>query len=315
MNVLITNIASVTAISLIKILRRGKIKDLHIWGTEAQAYGYNSGSILVDYYIQVSEVSSESYVMDITHICQNSGIDVLIPILDEELKLFSISELNNHVNILLPDLKVINLFRNKYRASIELLNICPKIIPQIYYNNLINSDMVIIRKKESIGSQGIIIKHKDELTNADFNNQDYFIQEYVKGIEYTVDVLCDKDGKIKLIVPRKRLQIKNGVSTKVEISNDIEIIDTCKQIYSKYCIPGLSNVQFIKQNNHIYFLELNMRFAAMGIASVIASYDYISDYILHLTFKKDLGIYSSNMEMIRWGTVICRYYEETVFMQ
>lgn len=316
MKILITNIASVTAISITKILKNGKIADLHIWGTEAQKYGYNSGSMIVDHYIQVPEVLSASYVQIIIEICQKNNIDVLIPILDEELILFSKSKIKDYVQILLPNIETITLFRNKFLASTELNNMYSGISPRIYSDIYsVDCEKVIIRKKQSIGSQGIIIKSKNMLSLSDFNNCDYFVQEYIEGTEYTVDILADRYGDVKLVVPRKRLQIKNGVSTKVEISQDIEIIDLCKFIYNKYCIPGLSNVQFIKKGNSIYFLELNMRFAGMGIASILASYDYISDYILYLMCNKDLGDFTNNMKKIKWGTLICRYYEETVLMQ
>lgn len=316
MKILITNIASVTAISIVKILKRGNITDLHIWGTEAQRYGYNSGSMIIEHYIQVPEVSSDSYVQNIIEICQKYNIDVLIPILDEELYLFSKSKLQNIVKILLPDVEIIELFRNKLLASTELNNMHPGISPQIYYDmSSVDCEKVIIRKKRSIGSQGIIVKDKKHLSFSDFNNPEYFIQRYVEGTEYTVDILADSYGNIKLIIPRKRLQIKNGVSTKAEIINDREIIDLCRLIYDKYCIPGLSNIQFIKKDNRIYFIEMNMRFAGMGIAGILASYDYISDYILYLTYNGDLGDFTNNMKKIKWGSVICRYYEETVLMQ
>lgn len=316
MKILITNIASVTAISIVKILKKGKITDLHIWGTEAQKYGYNSGSMIADRYIQVAEVSSDSYVHNIIDICQKYNIDVLIPILDEELYLFSKFKLQDYVKILLPEIKIIKLFRNKLLASIELNNIYSGISPKIYRDIYsVDCEKVIIRKKQSIGSQGIIVKDKEQLSISDFNNSDAFIQRYIEGTEYTVDILADSYGKIRLIIPRKRLQIKNGVSTKTIVTNDEEIIDLCKFIYNKYCIPGLSNVQLIKKDNRIYFIELNMRFAGMGIAGVLASYDYISDYILYLTYNKDLGDFIHNMERIKWESVICRYYEETVLMQ
>ncbi len=316
MKILITNIASVTAISIVKILKKGKIADLHIWGTEAQKYGYNSGSMIVDNYIQVPKVSSDSYVQIIIEICQKNKINVLIPILDEELYLFSKAQLRDYVRVLMPNIETIELFRNKLLASTTLNNICGNISPPIYYDiSSVDCEKIILRKKQSIGSQGIVTKDRKQLSFSDFRNSEYFVQKYIEGTEYTVDILSDYYGNIKLIVPRKRLQIKNGVSTKVEISYDNRIINLCKFIYNKYCIPGLSNVQFIKKDSELYFIELNMRFAGTGIAGILASYDYMSDYILYLAYNKDLGDFSHNMEKIRWGTIICRYYEETVLMQ
>lgn len=315
MNILITNIASATATSLIKILRMGKISDITIWGTESQKYGYCSGSILVDHYIQVPSVIADSYIDIIKNICIDNNIDVLIPILDEELYLFSKAHIDRYVKITLPNLNIINLFRNKLSASIALSNINSEIIPQIYCSSdSISSDKVIIRKKESIGSQGIVIKTRDSISPEDFNNPEYFVQEFIDGPEYTVDVLCNMNGEIKVCIPRMRLQIKNGISTKAQIIKDEELIDICKVIYNTYCIPGLSNVQFKRKDKSVYFLELNMRFAGMGIAGILSSYDYISDYLLYLTADNSLGDYNDNMNKVRWGSVICRYYEETILV-
>lgn len=316
MRVLITNIASVTGISITKILKNGEINNLEILGTEAQKYGYNSGSLLVDKYIQVPEISDLNYVKTIIDICREWKVDILIPILDEELYLFSKAKIQNYVKILLPSIDTINLFRDKLAANIKLSLIYPEIIPPIYKNiNELRDDKAIIRKRKSIGSQGVIIKEKTEITYEDFKNQSYFVQKYVKGDEYTVDILADRNGVVRLIVPRKRLQIKNGVSTKVILKNDREIVDLCKNIYNQFCIPGLSNVQLIRSNSRLYFIELNMRFAGMGIAGILGSYDYISKYILYLNEGKNLGCFSENMKQVRWNSVICRYYEETILMQ
>lgn len=316
MRVLITNIASVTGISITKILRTGEIQNLEIIGTEAQKYGYNSGSLLVDKYIQVPEISDTNYVKTIIDICKDWRVDIIIPILDEELYLFSQAKIQNYVNILLPSIDTINLFRDKLAASMKLNLIYPEIIPPIYKSiNDLRGDKVIIRKRKSIGSQGIIIKKEAEITYEDFKNRSYFVQKYVKGDEYTVDILADKYGNSKLIIPRKRLQIKNGVSTKVLLEDDREIIDLCKKIYAQFCIPGLSNAQFIRSNGRLYFIELNLRFAGMGIASILGSYDFISKYILYLNEGKTLGCFSKNMKRVKWNSVICRYYEETILMQ
>ena len=135
MKILITNIASVTAISIVKILKKGKITDLHIWGTEAQKYGYNSGSMIADHYIQVSEVSSDFYVHNIIDICQKYNIDVLVPILDEELYLFSKFKLQDYVKILLPEIRIIKLFRNKLLGEQEFKKYTVK---DIYKDNSVN---------------------------------------------------------------------------------------------------------------------------------------------------------------------------------
>ena len=44
------------------------------------------------------------------------------------------------------------------------------------------------------------------------------IQEYLPGKEYTVDVLSDLDGNSLLAIPRERIEVKAGISSKGKIT-------------------------------------------------------------------------------------------------
>ena len=43
---------------------------------------------------------------------------------------------------------------------------------------------------------------------------DPIIQEYIHGEEYTIDMFVDKDQRLLVIMPRKRLEIKAGINVK-----------------------------------------------------------------------------------------------------
>ncbi len=89
-------------------------------------------------------------------------------------------------------------------ASERIHNFLPMNVPQIYKNkNAINCDKVIIRKKESIGSQGITIKKKRSFPQMTLMTP-IVLCNIFEGTEYTVDILADKHGNIKLIIPRER---------------------------------------------------------------------------------------------------------------
>lgn len=94
-----------------------------------------------------------------------------------------------------------------------------------------------------------------ELTN--FSTDEAFLQECINGDEYTVDVFCDRNGKHHIIIPRKRIEIRNGMSFKTQLLYDKEIIEETKAICSIFKIPGLWNVQYIKNEDGVFFIELN----------------------------------------------------------
>lgn len=91
------------------------------------------------------------------------------------------------------------------------------------------------------------------------------------------------------------------------------MIELCQKIYNIYCIPGFSNIQFIVADKP-YFIELNPRAAATVIASALSSVNYMDLYISHFLFDDKLPSYDDIMKSVKWGSIISRYYEETILM-
>ena len=79
-----------------------------------------------------------------------------------------------------------------------------------------------------------------------------------------------------------------------------------------YPIPGFCNVQFIKNEDHIWFVEVNTRFSGCGIASVITAPEMIDTF---LDISRNITINRSLNEGVKWNGVVTRYYEEKVFYE
>lgn len=48
--------------------------------------------------------------------------------------------------------------------------------------------------------------------------EDYVIQPFIEGTEYTVDIFCDFNSNPVYIIPRIRLQVRAGEMLKTQIS-------------------------------------------------------------------------------------------------
>lgn len=308
-NILITSVGSSTAINLIKLLQGHH----RIIGTDINHKGYTAGSLMVDTFIQVPLYSSEEYINSLNKIIKDHEVNIMIPIHDFEIQKIASSSLSSVTSILCPSEKIIETFTDKLKATKYIDSIglpTPKVISES------TQSTVIKREKVSVGSRGIeilnFIENHSELLLSDYSNKSYFIQEYISGEEYTVDVACDNNGKPFIIIPRCRLEIKAGVATKVRIVNEPQLIKSIEKIYSSICIPGLSCVQFIKANDKFYFIELNYRFGGMSIASVLASYNYVEDVIAN-KINPAHSLPKLNEVPIRWNAIVTRYFEEMIF--
>lgn len=311
MKILITSIGTTTAINLYKLL----CGEYQIVGTDINPKGHTAGSLLVEKFEQVPLFSSPDYIDTIKKIICKYGIRLVIPVHDYEINALAQSDISYCVRIMLPPLAVINIFGDKLIANetVEKLGIVTGNI--VSCHQITDYTKVIRRDRKGVGSKGVVlfddVNLAKECISESYFDKDYFIQEFITGDEFTVDVACDKEGVPFLIIPRKRIEVKAGVATKVEIVNDQNLIQEVLKIYMHYKIPGFSNVQFILSGCHYYFIELNYRYGGMSISSVLASYNYVKD-VVDSYFNQERTFPQLNDFPIKWGAYITRYYEEII---
>ena len=309
MRILIPNSFCFAAIGIVKTIKRLSKYDVYFIGTGEEDFGLASGSLLVDKYIQSPPLNSyDAYKSFLTKTIILNNIDLIICVLDSDLiVLDEILSKNQNIKAkyVNPGLQTINLFRDKLEANKEVSKLGIK-IPKIILENA--DCQLICRKNISVGSSGIQIINAKALTN--FGPEKAFLQEYICGDEYTVDVFCDKIGKPYIIIPRKRLEIRNGMSFKTQLLEDCDIINSTKLLCSKFKIPGLWNVQYIKNRDGLFFIELNPRFAGSAVAGIAASFNYLDLYIDHFVYNKSLPTFNELMSKVVWGSIVTRYYEE-----
>lgn len=313
MNILITQVSKIGSMCWIKCLKKIKTKNIVIYGTDIFPYGYSAGSILVDKFIEVTdEISSPAYINYIRSICTKYHIDLLLSVMDDEL--FALIKSEQFKNeIISPTIDVFSLFNDKLLASNNINKLGIEIPPII--ENPFGQKKVIIRDRVNIGSRGIYVVDLKQAAYIENRFQESrFMQEYIEGDEYTVDVLTNKIGEPILIIPRKRIEIRQGVSFKCQLTNDQQIIQICQKIYKQYKIPGISNVQFIKNDSGIYFIELNTRIGGTTIASIIGGFNFVELFLDHYLDNKEVESLSHYQNLFAWGSIISRDYSEFVYL-
>lgn len=307
MNIAISSVGSSTSIGLIKLIKEFN-PAITILGLDINDYGYVAGSILADKYYKIEPYYSADYVDVLLAIFEKEKVDIFIPVHDFEIMKIAqnINKFNN-VKITLASYENIVLFSDKYKASkaVETLGI---LTPKTVKNDFCGKK--IVRKRVSVGSKGIRIFTGNERIHLE---NDEFLQEFIEGEEYTVDIFCSKSGKPISIIPRIRMEVKAGVSTKMKIVKDNELINQCLIIIQKYKLPGLSNIQFIKSKGKYYFLELNPRFGGGSIASIMASYNYIGDYLNIDKIDDEEDLLKKNLNNVKWNSVVTRYFSEVIY--
>lgn len=239
-------------------------QELKIYG--ADMAGTAPALAYCDYTRKVVAMKDPRYIDNLLQICTDDHIDLLIPTIDTDLLVLSENKdkfeaIGTRVMISAPD--KIRICRDKNNTS------------QFFVDCGLNAPMPVNDWKEYKAGFPAFIKPKDgsssinafKVENAEELEvyagqvEDYIVQPFVSGHEYTIDIFCDWDGNPVSIVPRERLQVRAGEVLKTRIELDQTMIEESKKLCATFKPCGPMTVQLIRDDKGIdWFIEINPRY-------------------------------------------------------
>lgn len=135
------------------------------------------------------------------------------------------------------------------------------------------------------------------------------VTEYLPGDEYSVDCLANR-GEVKLIVPRLRTKMINGISVEGEFVNDAHVIAYCSEIIKELQLHGNIGIQ-VKRSSEgkSLIVEINPRVQGTIVAGLGAGIN-----LPVLAIKQELGLPINDEELqVKWGTKFSRYWSEVYY--
>lgn len=303
-----TAVGCLSAVALIYELKRAKVK---VVGTDCNPL--SAGLYLCDKSYVVPRGEDPTFIEEILKICKVEKPIAIISGPEEELLTLSRNKrIFNELDILLlcPDHKTIKICADKLLTykTFKKLNVPT---PKIY--NLENVEFpCIVKPRHGRGGREVYkAENPDELHLHLKKIKNPIIQEFVNGVEYTVDTFADLNGNPLSVVPRARLQTESGISIKGVTVHDAEIIEQCKKMVKKLKLIGPACFQCLKENDgEIKFIEINPRFGGGSILSIKADPTIIPNLIRIIK-----GEPPSPSAGFREGLVMLRFYSEVFLLE
>lgn len=150
---------------------------------------------------------------------------------------------------------------------------------------------VFIKPADGSGSNNVHKVHsKKELDSLLKSVPNPLVMEYLDGKEYSVDCLCDFEGKPLCIIPRTRELTMSGWAVRSTVVLDKAIIRDAKKILEHANIIGPSVLQCMKTKAGIYFFECNPRFGGGSMLGIRAGGDFVRKILALMRGKKISGL-------------------------
>jgi carbamoyl-phosphate synthase large subunit len=229
---------------------------------------------------------------NLLEVIDTKKIDIVLPFLDYatiiSARLKKLTE-DNDVFIPVSDEKICEVFFNKSIANEWCIQ------NGINVPSDISKFPLIAKPINGSASKGILVLETYAELNNISNKENYLIQQFVKGEEYSVDVYVSiQDKKIVSIVPRIRLETQGGESIKSITIKEKRLIDFGREIIEKSGLVGPLTLQMIEDSDtkELYFMEINPRFGGAVLNSIFSGANS-PKYIIN-DFYKIKNIYNED---------------------
>lgn len=239
-------------------------KDLKIYG--ADMAGTAPALAYCDFTRRVVAMKDPGYIQNLLDICAADHIDLLIPTIDTDLLILSENKekfeaIGTRVMISAPD--KIGICRDKNNTSQFFVD-CGLHAPMPVndWKEYKSGFPAFIKPKDGSSSiNAFKVENEEELEVYAGQVEDYIVQPFVSGREYTIDIFCDWNGNPISIVPRERLQVRAGEVLKTRIELDQTMIEEAKVLCAAFKPCGPMTVQLIRDAEGIdWYIEINPRF-------------------------------------------------------
>ncbi len=193
---------------------------------------------------RVPLATDESYITELLTICEAEQVRLVIPTIDDELPVIAAArdqfKALQTVVACSPEATV-KICNDKYETCARLIKAGVS-AARSYLPAQLTEDMALplfVKPRFGRGAIGAFpVRTADEL--------DFFlryvptpiVQEYLDGPEFTIDVLCDLDGKPLSIVPRERVVIRAGVIDRGRTVNDLRLIRLAESACGRAAVCG-----------------------------------------------------------------------------
>ncbi|SDR77027.1 ATP-grasp domain-containing protein [Winogradskyella sediminis] len=267
---------------------------------------------IADGFFKVARLDDPNYIEDLIGFCKLHDIKLVIPTIDTELlELAKNKEIftQEGIEVVISSTDFVSKCRNK------------RVIHEFFIEHNVNVAKEYAKDNYELplfikpidGSRSVdtyIIKAEEELIDYHFTNDKLMFLEYLDHDdfdEFTCDLYFSKDHNLRCVVPRKRLEVRDGEVYKALTSNNVLVSYLKKNLKYITGAVGCLTAQFFVHKNDsekIYAIEINPRFGGGYPLSYLSGANFskwiIEEYLLKKTIGDQFESWESDLLMIRY---------------
>jgi len=210
------------------------------------------------------------YVPFLTELVERHGVSAIVPLTDLDLEVLARSDLPAFV----PEADVCRATFDKYLAHQLLKSHGLPSPPTWLPGETADGYPAVVKPRQGSGSRSIhpCADAREAEFFAGYVKEPVMVQRFMDGPEFSVDLLCNRDGVCLNAIPRTMLESRGGESIKGTVIADAELVDLGRAVGEAIGVRGPCTVQAFRDPEiGLGITDVNTRFGGAFPAPMYAA--------------------------------------------
>ena len=251
-------------------------------------------------------IDDPGYVPFVEALVEEHGVKAVIPLTDLDIEVLAAAE---RLPSFTPPPEICRATYDKYETHELLLSHGLPSPPTVLPGEEPESYPVIVKPRRGSGAESISFARDRAQMEffVDYIESDVMVQRFMGDQEFSIDILCDLDGRCLNAIPRTMLESRGGESIKGTVVADAELVDLGRRVGEALGVRGPCTVQAFRDPEiGLGITDVNTRFGGAFPAPMYAALPGRSypELIVRMargeTIEPHVGEFRSGQTFTRW---------------
>jgi carbamoyl-phosphate synthase large subunit len=216
-------------------------------------------------------IDDPEYVPFLAEIVEEFGVRAVVPLTDLDIEVLARAP---GLPAFVPRPDVCQDTYDKYRAHLLLQRHGLPSPPTVLPGEEPDTYPVIVKPREGSGARSIHPAADREQMEffVRYVEEEVMVQRFMQGPEFSIDILCDLDGRCLNAIPRTMIESRGGESIKGTVIDDRELIELGRAVGEALPVRGPCTVQAFRDPEiGLGITDVNTRFGGAFPAPMFAA--------------------------------------------
>jgi carbamoyl-phosphate synthase large subunit len=258
----------------------------------------------------VPRIDDDGYVPALAELCDEFSVGAVVPLTDLDIEVLARARAEGRLPAFVPDPDVAAATYDKYETHLLLERLGLPSPPTALPGEPVESYPVMVKPRQGSGARSIH-PARDAEEAAFFSRyveEPVMVQKLMQGPEFSIDLLCDLEGRCLNAIPRTMIESRGGESIKGTVIDDRELVELGRDVVEALHVRGPCTVQAFRDRDiGLGITDVNTRFGGAFPAPMYAALPgrTYPELIVRLARGETV---EPHVGEFRAGTTFTRYY-------